>query len=164
MTKFGIIVVLVLTGAAPVFGQTGQTREAAPDTMITLQRGACEARCAVYRLVIFADGTVIYEGEYNVRRSGLVKSLISQLVLNRLIADLETDGFFELKDNYGYGNTQNCDSVDPDGGPAAILSVSNQGRAKAVLHSHRCAGLTPNRLTKMEDKVDDAVGVAKWIK
>ena len=146
-----------------LLGQTVKTKEPAPDTLITLQRGACEQRCAVYRLIIFADGTVIYEGRYFVRRTGLIKSGISPTVLTKLISDLETGGFFQLKDNYGYGNTDGCDSVDSDG-PAAILSVSNRGRSKTVLHNHRCVGPVPNRVTELEDKVDRAVGTVKWIK
>ncbi len=162
--KLGIILALALTTASASFGQVSQAKEAAPDTLITLQRGACEARCAVYRLVIFADGTVIYEGRYNVRQTGVIKSLISQATLNKLIDELETGGFFQLGNNYGYGSTQGCESVNSDGGPAAILSVSNQGRSKTVLHNHRCAGAVPDRLTQMEDDVDRAAGAAKWIK
>jgi hypothetical protein len=149
--------------AALSFGQTVKTNEAAPDTLITLQRGACEARCAVYRLVIFADGTVIYQGQFYVRQAGLVKSSISPEVLAKLIGDLETGGFFQMENNYGYGGNTGCDSID-EGGPIAILSVSNQGRSKTILHDHSCVGAVPKRLTELEDKVDRAVGAVKWIK
>jgi hypothetical protein len=161
--KLGIVFALAFTSAILSFGQTVKTRESAPDTLITLQRGACEKRCAVYRLVIFADGTVIYEGQYFVRQTGLIKSSISPEVLAKLIGDLETGGFFQLESNYGYGKTDGCDSIDTDG-PLAILSVSNQGRSKTVLHHHRCVGPVPNRVTELEDKIDRAVGAVKWIK
>ena len=148
---------------ATLMSQVLKTNEPAPDTLITLQRGACELRCAVYRLVIFADGTVIYEGRHFVRRTGLVKSGISPATLSGLIHDLETGGFFQLETNYGYENTDRCDSIGPDG-PAAILSLSNQGRSKTVIHNHRCLGSVPDRVTELEDKVDRAVGAVKWIK
>ena len=153
---------LILTAVVLAFGQTA--REPAPDTLIVLQRGACEQRCAVYRLTIFADGTVIYEGRYFVHRSGLIKSGVSPDVLNKLISDLEAGGFFQLEDNYGYGSSKDhCDSIDGDG-PAAILTVSTHGRSKTVLHNHRCVGSVSSRLTELEDKVDQAVGTVKWIK
>jgi len=153
---------LILTAVVLAFGQT--VREPAPDTLIVLQRGACEQRCAVYRLTIFADGTVIYEGRYFVHRSGLIKSGVSPDVLNKLISDLEAGGFFQLEDNYGYGSSKDhCDSIDGDG-PAAILTVSTHGRSKTVLHNHRCVGSVSSRLTELEDKVDQAVGTVKWIK
>ena len=163
MMRLGILYVFALTNATLSFGQVVKTKEPAPDTLITLQRGACENRCAVYRLVIFADGTVIYEGRYFVRQRGLIKSGVSPEVLTKLIGDLEKGGFFQLENNYGYGNSSGCESIDPDG-PAAILSVSNQGRSKTVLHHHRCVGPVPNRVTELEDAVDRAAGTAKWIK
>lgn len=167
MTKLGIIFALTYANAAWLHGQAVsqavKTNQSAPDTLITLQRGACEQRCAVYRLMIFADGTVIYDGQYFVRRTGLIRSGISPEVLSKLLHDLETGGFFRLENNYGYGNTDRCKSIDP-GEPMAILSVSNQGKSKTVLHNHGCVGPIPDRLTALEDKVDRAVGTVKWIK
>lgn len=155
--------VWVLASATVLAGQVVKTNEAAPDTLIMLQRGACEQRCAVYRLVIFADGTVIYQGEHFVRRAGLIKSGVSPAALTRLIGDIETSGFFQLEGNYGYANKDRCDSIDSDG-PTAILTVSNRGRAKTILHNQGCVGTASKRLTELEDKIDRAVGVAKWIK
>ena|ERR1700686_267623 len=163
MIKIGISFALALANLALSSGQTVKANESAPDTLIVLQRGACEQRCAVYRIVIFVDGTVVYQGRHFVRRSGLIKSGVSPEVLAKLISDLEGGGFFQLEDNYGYGNKDHCDSIDSDG-PSAILSVSNRGRSKTVLHNHRCVGPVPNRLTELEDKVDRAVGATKWIK
>jgi|HubBroStandDraft_6_1064221.scaffolds.fasta_scaffold109426_4 hypothetical protein len=165
MLKIGIIFVFALafSPSTASSGQAVKATESAPDTLIVLQRGACEQRCAVYRIVIFADGTVVYEGRHFVRKSGLMKTGVSQEVLSKLISDLEAGGFFQLEDNYGYGNKDHCDSIDSDG-PAAILSVSNRGRSKTVLHNHRCVGSAPHRLTELEDEVDRAVGTAQWIK
>jgi len=161
--KLGMIFAVALTHATLSLAQTAKSKEPAPDTLITLQRFACENRCAVYRLVIFADGTVIWEGRHFVQHPGLIKSGISPEALTRLIADLEAGGFFQLQNNYGYGRDTGCASIDPDG-PAAILSVSNQGRSKTVLHHHGCVGPEPDRVTKLEDAVDRAVGTVKWIK
>jgi hypothetical protein len=149
--------------AALILSTPAHAAEAAPDTLISLQRGACEARCAVYRLVIFADGTVIYDGQYFVRRAGLVRSGVSPEALAKLLKELESGGFFEMETNYGYGGTDHCDKIDGDG-PGAILSVSSGGRSKTVLHNHRCVGAAADRLTGLEDKVDRAVGATKWIK
>lgn len=121
-----MIFALTLANAPQSFGQSvvRLNETAAPDTLITLQRGSCEQRCAVYRLVIFADGSVIYEGEHFVRRPGLIKSAVSTDVLNKLISDIEGGGFFQLEDDYGYSdnNTSRCDSIDGDG-PSAILGT-----------------------------------------
>ena len=162
MVRIAIISALLVFGSLS-FGQVVKLNESPPDELVVLQRGACEQRCAVYRIVIFADGTVIYQGQYFVRHPGLLKGGVSAEVLKKLISDLETGGFFQLEDNYGYGNKDHCDSVEP-GEPTAILSVSADGRSKTILHNHGCVGEASKRLTELEDKVDRAVGTSKWIK
>ncbi len=162
MMRIGILV-LALAGAALGSAQVVTLNESPPGTLIVLERGACEQRCAVYRIVIFADGTVIYEGQHFVRRSGLVRSGVSPQVLARLLNELESGGFFQLEESYGYGNKDHCASLE-SGEPTAILTVSTHGRSKTVLHNHGCAGSDSKRLTELEDKVDQAVGTAKWIK
>ena len=138
-------------------------QEVSPDTMVTLQRGACEDGCAVYRLMIFADGTVIYEGRYSVKKTGLVKSAISPETLTKLISDLDSGGFFGFADRYGFGDKKACTSLAA-GAPTAILSVSSAGHFKTVLHEHGCTGPDSDKLTALEDKVDHAVGTVRWIK
>ena len=96
-------------------------------------------------------------------RAGLIKSGIAPENLSKLVDNLEAGGFFDLKDNYGFGNDNGCESIDPDG-PMAILSVSSKGRSKTVIHHHRCVGAIPNRIGELEDRVDHAVGAVKWIK
>ncbi len=153
---------LSLLGAAALCAQT-PSPGIPPDTLVVLQRGACEQRCAVYRLAIFADGTVIYEGRYFVRTPGLKRSLVAPATLAALMRDLVAGGFFELAGDYGYASRSSCESFSP-GEPSAILSVSTGGRSKTVLHNHGCAGKVSARLTELEDKVDRAVGVARWIR
>jgi hypothetical protein len=163
MFKVRMLLVLTLATAASSFGQTVKGSEPSADTLIVLQRGACEQRCAVYRLAIFADGSVIYQGRHFVRQSGLIKSVIPVEVLNNLINDFEAGGFFQLEDNYGYADKDHCQSMD-SGEPTAILTFSNQGRSKTVVHNHGCVGRGTKQLTELEDKVDHAVGAVKWIK
>ena len=135
----------------------------AADTLVSLQRGACEQRCAVYRLTIYADGTVTWDGRYFVRKTGLVRATLAPEAVARLVDDLQRDGFFELQGNYGYDGRANCDSIDGDG-PSAILTVSSRGRSKTVLHNHRCVSVDARRLVAMEDRIDRAVGTVRWIR
>jgi len=137
--------------------------QAPPDTLIILQRDGCEGPCPVYRLVLFADGTILYQGQYHVRRTGLLKGSIAPEALIKLLVDIDASGFFQLANNYGDGNTKNCDTVD-NGRPLITLTVSSKGRAKTVLHHHRCRGAVPDRITALEDRIDQAAGTAQWIK
>ena len=106
---------------------------------------------------------MIYEGRHFVRQSGLIKSVIPVEVLNNLTHDFEAAGFFQLEDTYGYANKEHCESIDA-GEPTAILTFSNHGRSKTIVHNHGCIGRATKQLTELEDKVDHAVGTVKWIK
>ncbi|MBI4904820.1 MAG: hypothetical protein HY820_14360 [Acidobacteria bacterium] len=155
---------LLMAAAGCAFAsQTVKTDELPADTLITLQRGACEKRCAVYNLVIFADGSVIYDGRYNVKRTGLIKSSITREALGALLKDVDAAGFYRLPDRLGYGSTAGCDSVLSDA-PTAILSVATAGKSKTVLHDLRCKGKVPDQLKGLEERIDRAVNSVRWIK
>lgn len=159
MRTFLLLLFLSLAGFLPAHAAA----EAPPDTLIVLDRGACEQRCAVYRIVIFADGTVIYEGRHFVRQPGVVRGSISPEDLAKLVAEFDSAGFFQMETNYGYGGKDHCDAWQP-GEPSAILTVSGNGRSKTILHNHGCSGSAPSRLTALEDGVDRAVHAGRWIK
>ena len=143
--------------------QTVKTDELPPDTLIVLQRGACEHRCAVYNVIIFADGSVIFDGRHYVRQAGLVKSTITREALHQLLGEFTAAHFFDLKERYGYGTDEGCDSIKSDA-PSAIVSITSGGKAKTVLHHHRCVAADSDLLKRLEDKIDQAVNTAKWIK
>jgi hypothetical protein len=143
--------------------QTLNTNELTPDTLIVLQRGACEHRCAVYKAIIFADGSVIFDGRHYVRRPGLVRTSISLEALRQLLDEAVALRFFDLKERYGFGTATGCDSIQSDA-PNAIISVSSGGTSKTVLHHLGCVGPESERLKHFEEKIDKAVNSAKWVK
>jgi len=137
--------------------------EVPADAVITLQRGACERRCAVYKIVIFADGTVIYDGQYYVKRKGLILSQADPAMLLKLIDDFKAIDYFNLNNEYGYGDTNGCAAVRTDGS-IVKTSISVDGRAKAIIHQHRCEGAIPSQLTDLEDKIDRFAHSAQWVR
>jgi hypothetical protein len=149
--------------ALPALAWQVQSDELPPDTIIVLQRGACERRCAVYNVIIFADGSVIFDGRHYVRQVGVVKSSVTRETLAGLLHDANALHFFDLKDRYGYGSSAGCDSIRSDA-PSAILTIASAGRSKTVLHHHGCVSTDADRLTAFEDKIDKAVNAVRWIK
>lgn len=133
------------------------------NTVITLQRGGCEKRCAVYKIIVFADGTVIYHGQYYVRRNGPGLNRVDVSVIRRLIEDFQAINYFSLKDQYGYGDEEECSSVLSDAS-VAMTSIVTGGRSKAITHHHRCVGPVPEQLTQLEDKIDQLANSSHWIK
>jgi hypothetical protein len=134
------------------------------DTLIVLQRGACEHRCAVYKVAIFADGTVIFDGQHYVRKTGLAQFSIGQAALKQLVGEAAQLGFYDLRNRYGYDDAgSECASILSDA-PSVVVSVSSGGKSKTILHHLRCAGAETERLQSFEEKIDKAANIQRWIK
>jgi hypothetical protein len=133
------------------------------DTVVTLQRHTCDRRCAVYKVILFADGTVIYDGQYKVRRQGLVLDHVDPEMLGKLIDTAKAINYFSLKSEYSYHETTDCDSLIPDG-PIVNTSVTAGGQSKGIIHHHRCAGAIPAQLTAFENAIDKLANTARWTK
>jgi hypothetical protein len=145
--------------AAPIL----RTNELPADTLIVLQRGACERRCAVYNIAIFADGSVIFDGRHYVRQAGLAKTTITREAVRQLLEEAMSLGFFQMKARYGFGDTADCEMLRSDA-PTAVLSISSDGMAKTIVHNQGCVGPTSEGLKKFEERIDKAVNSTRWVK
>jgi hypothetical protein len=153
---------LVWSAVAACGWQTLKTNEQPADTLIVLERGACEHRCAVYNVIIFADGSAIFDGRHYVRRPDVVRTRISLDALGKLLDEAAALHFFDLKDRYAPG-TVGCDSAKPDA-PTAIVSISSGGKSKTVVHHQGCSGSDSDRLLQFEVNIDRAVNTVSWVK
>ena len=133
------------------------------DSVITLERHTCESHCPVYRVVLFGDGTVIYYGEYYVRRTGVVPSHIDPELFRSLIASAERIGYFSLKSEYGYHGTNDCDYRIPDA-PIVSTSVTAGSKSHGIIHHHRCGGPIPAQLSKFEDEIEKVANTMRFTK
>jgi hypothetical protein len=143
--------------------QTVKTNEQPADTLIVLERGACEHRCAVYNVIIFADGSAIFDGRHYIRQPGVVRTRISLEALGKLLDEAAALRFFDLKDRYAPGSGNGCDSVKSDA-PTAVVSISSGGKTKTVVHYHGCGGSESDRLMQFEASIDRAVNTVRWVK
>jgi hypothetical protein len=143
--------------------QPATTDELPADTVLILQRGACEHRCPVYNLIIFADGSVIFDGRAYVRRPGLTRTTIGRDVVRRLLDTAQSIGFFTLKDRYLPGGPDGCVPAASDA-PTAVVTVSSQGRSQTVVHHHGCSGEASKSLAQFEAGIDAAVNSSRWVR
>lgn len=131
--------------------------------VITLRRTACFGTCPAYKLTIFADGRVLYEGISHVKKKGKAKGRISSTKLEELIEEFQNIYYFNLKDAYIPG-TNACGQSVTDM-PSAVTSLTWNGNSKIINHYHGCRGSqTLDLLTQLEDRIDEAVNVSQWIK
>jgi len=150
--------------ALPVLACVASAADPVPaNTVITLQRGACEKRCAVYKVVLFADGTVIYDGQYYVRKTGVMRDKIAVEGIDKLLNEFQAAGFFDMADQYGYANETGCSSMLSDG-PVAIVSIVSGTKSKAIIHNHRCVGAVPGQLARLESSIDTLANTVRWTK
>ena len=150
---FGLFCLPALADAQPV---------APNDTVISLQRGNCEVmECPVYRLLIFANGDVIWQGRGRVARIGMARSRIEPDRLRALIRDFESIEYFNLENVYGFHGS-GCRSWKPFM-PMVITSFSMGGVSKTLSHHAGCVGEIPEKLSALEDRIDRAANTARWI-
>lgn len=134
-----------------------------PTIVITLQRTVCYGTCPEYKLTIFADGRVLYEGISFVKKEGKAWGRITRRQLDELILEFNKINYFSLADSYTPG-TKVCPQSMTDM-PAATTSLTGNGKSKTIVHYHGCRGSSVlDQLTRLENKIDDAVNVNKWVK
>jgi hypothetical protein len=132
-----------------------------PAKVITLERTICFGTCPNYKLTIFSDGRVEYEGIRFVKKMGKATGHISPAKLHKLVREFINIDYLNLPDSFQPGETT-CPQQATDM-PSANTSLSWQGRSKAIRHYHGCSGVsTLELLTKLENKIDQTVNVKQW--
>jgi len=134
-----------------------------PDTKITLSRTICYGTCPAYKLEIFANGRVVFEGQHHVRRTGQVVWQIDQDRIKQLIAEFAKIKYFSLADDYSLSNRRNCPNFGTDA-PSVTTSITINGQTKTVFHSHGCQDLDVlSQLESFEDKIDEIADAKRRI-
>lgn len=148
--------------------------EVPPDTLIVLQREACEGRCSVYRLVIFDDGEILWDGIAYVQTLGAARRRIEPGLIKNWLEEAKAMNFFSLKSGIRVpqqdGRGENSQASDEMCGikqfdaPLTILSISSGGRSNTVLYNRSCKELTNQKLVLLEDKLVAITKSNRWIK
>jgi hypothetical protein len=133
------------------------------DTVIVMQRGGCERRCAVYKVAIFADGTVLFEGKYYLRQPGVYETTVDLAKVRRLLQELAEIHYFHLADEYGY-NGKGCKGMSVSPEQTVITSIISGGQGKSINHYRGCLGEVSQRLSALEDRISATAQTARWIK
>lgn len=131
--------------------------------VITLERTHCFGECPVYKITIYDDGSVVYEGKDYVKHKDRATSQITKSELDELIREFEKIDYLNLDENYA-SSAKNCPELWTDN-PSAITSLNWKGKTKTVRHYYGCRGSkVAEQLTALEDKIDKIVNTAQWIK
>ena len=157
MKKLLLAIVFLALVAIPITGCTSAQSNASnnQDVVITLERTACFGTCPVYSLTIRGDGTVVYDGKEFVEVKGTTETTISQDQVDQLISEFEKVDYFSLNDNYTERTITDA--------PTVITSIRLNGKIKTIKHYHGDLS-APEELAELEDRIDEIVNSAQWIK
>jgi len=129
--------------------------------VITLERSTCFGTCPAYKISIYGDGLVIYEGKELVKTKGDADGRITKEAVQQLVREFEKIGYLKLDDEYS--TDKNCPEGWTDA-PTAITSLTQNDKTKRVVHYYGCRGLPVlEQLTALENKIDEAVNTKRWI-
>ena len=135
---------------------------AAAVPVITLERTACFGTCPIYKLEIFADGQVVYEGKDFVRRKGKVQGRMTKAAVQQLVREFNRINYMSLDDEY-ISEGPNCPEWWTDS-PSAVTSINWKGRKKTIRHYHGCRGAKVlDQLTALETKIDQLANTKRWV-
>lgn len=118
--------------------------------LFALERGRCFGRCPVYRLEVFEDGRVRFEGRLHVAVTEPVEARLPAAEVARLVRRLEQPGFDRWVD---YAQPTTTDQ------PTVTLTY----KGVTIRHDRGDAN-APAALTALEDDLDALVGTQPWVK
>ena len=116
-----------------VVSTTAMSQNRVPlDTIVILQNGNCEMGCPVYRIAIFADGDVLFQGRSRGRKTGAALTHISGDRLDQILEKFKQLDYTHVENTYGLRGT-GCSKTLHDE-PIVLLSLSAGGFSKTVAH------------------------------
>jgi len=121
--------------------------------LLTLERTACFGACPIYKLTVYGNGKVVYEGKRFVKVAGTRTTMIRQAVVKQLVAEFQRLQYFQLQDSYTGGHTD---------APSALTSLTLGNQQKHVNH-YLASPDAPAKLTALENKIDAVVNANQWI-
>lgn len=148
LLKFIALLSILVVNITMVMAQ-----ESASNAVISLERGACFGTCPIYKVRIFQDGTVIYEGENFVDITGEQRSQIDPATVEQMLAVLADAGYFEWDEAY--------DSMTVSDLPYITTSATRDGETHQI---RRYAGddSAPLTLPFLENWIDIMAGTPAW--
>lgn len=133
------------------------------DTVIIMHHGGCEKRCPVYNVVVFADGTVIVEGRYYLRKPVLARSEIPAADVKKLVERFLAIDYLHLRDDFG-SKGKGCASIAEGDVPSVTTTLVAGGQGKSIIHYRGCLGEVPKQLTDLEHAIDETAHTDRWLK
>lgn len=136
------------TTAAPVSAST---------VMASLERTPCFGRCPVYKVEVFSDGRLRWEGFRDVGTKGVAEAQLNEAQLGQVREAFAAAKYLDLAGNFACRETTDM--------PSAKTFYSDGKRSKSIDHYYGCES-TPGvaTLKTLEDGLDEILQTdSRWI-
>jgi hypothetical protein len=120
-----------------------------------------------YRISIFVDGTVIFEGKKHVISKEPIRTRIDKEQLANLLAEFERIKYYSLHDRYT-ASEDGC-SLRRTDHAFATTTLKLDGKKKSIVHYYGCREegrpdvVFPQALYKLEATIDEVVNAKQWV-
>jgi hypothetical protein len=156
-----ILVVAVITVLAFVTQQTSQPSKLAEgelkDVVITFERTSCYGSCPAYKLTIYGDGRVEYEGANNVKLKDKKEGRLQAAEVRNLVSEFDKANYSGIK-SY---TEDNCSCTLCTDMPTAITEFRAKGMSHRVEHYYGCR-CAPKELFELEETIDRIARTEQW--
>ena len=156
------LLVLVATTLAMAKYQKNQVSAEAQtnsnDLAVQFERLGCYGNCPAYKLTIYADGRIEYEGKKFVKQTGQAQGRITPADLTQLVAQFDKADFWTM-DQY---NEKSCTCTVCTDMPAGITEIHNKNKSHRVEHYYGCS-CAPKALWDLEKMIDQIAHTEQWI-
>jgi hypothetical protein len=134
------------------------TENEVKDVVISLQRTGCYGSCAAYKLTIYGDGRLEYEGENNVKVKGKKEGHIDLADIKRIVSEFDKANYFSL-DQYTENHCASCTLCTDM--PTTFTEIRVKGTSHKVEHYYGCS-CAPKPLWDLEGTVDRIARTEQW--
>jgi hypothetical protein len=153
----GAALVLGSVGCIPRRVPAGSTAPQAASSvgeLLTFERTSCYGQCPTYKVVLFKDGRLRYEGSIAVADPGPAEARLAPSAMAAVRSNLQRAS--ELQSDC-------CDCSDWTDSPSVEMSFAlPDGGTKRIYHYHGCEK-APDWLYDVENSIDAALGTEKWV-
>ena len=153
------LILLILTLAIAACS-SAPTQPDYSNIVITLERTVCFGFCPAYKITVYGDGRVEYDGQQFVDITGKQTTTLTADQVKELIVAFEQTDYFNLKDEYIALVTDI---------PSTITSVTWNGQTKTIVDYGGCdfdygdQAKPPQALCDFEQKIDMLTNSAQWV-